>query len=269
MGRTPHAGASRAWTLRSSLSRMPSYSPMKPNSASPAARAASRSRSDRAATPPSGAGRALRPFGYALIGVVWTVLAAVVLVLPLGLTIGLATSDPGSTTADFFATTDLGVLIAFLVFAAIVLVPLLGYVFVTLALATVPLAVLSWTYVARSLSPRYAGERLSSTGWSRNTIGPVTIGPTALSLLPVRLTPWTAFWTRLMFLGWRPSLAVLLAGIPYGLASILLAGWLLWPVGPVATVVWTVVTVALVALTVLLVVRAYRSVTAAAATRGK
>ena len=247
---------------------MPSYSPMKPNSASPAARAASRSRSDRGATPPSGAERALRPLGYLLVAVVWTVLAAVVLSLPFALTIGLATSNPDFTTAGFFAGSDVLVLVLFLAFAVIVLVPLLGYAFVALALGTVPLAVLAWTYVVRGLSPGYAGERLSSTGWSRNAIGPITVAPTAMSLLPVRLTPWTEFWTRLMFLGWRPSRAVLLAGIPYGLASFLLAGWLLWPVGPVAAVVWTVLTLALVALAVLLVVRAFRSATAGAAKRG-
>lgn len=254
---------------------MPSYSPMKPNSASPAARAANRSRSDRADTPPSGAERAWRPFGYLLVAVVWTVLAAIVLALPAALTVGLATSGPGFTTQGFFAGSDLVVLVLFLAFAVIVLVPLLGYAFVALALGTVPLAVLSWTYVVRSLSPGYAGERLSSTGWSRNAIGPVTVAPTAMSLLPVRVTPWAGFWVRLMFLGWKPSRAVLLAGLPYGLASFLLAGWLLWPVGPVAAVVWTVVTVALVAVTVLLVVRAYRAAagagaaTGATATRGR
>jgi hypothetical protein len=79
-----------------------------------------------------------------------------------------------------------------------------------------------------------------------------------MSLLPVRVTPWAAFWVRVMFLGWRPSRGVFLAGIPYGLASFLAAGWILWPVGPVAAVVWTVVTVALVVATLVLVVRAAR-----------
>lgn len=231
---------------------------MKPNPASPAARAAARTRSDRSSTPPSGAERALRPFGYLLIAIVWTLLAAVTLSLPAALTVGLASSNADFTTRGFFAGSDIAVTVLFLAFSVVVLVPLLGYAFVALPLATVPLAVLSWTYVLRSLSPAYANERLSSTGWSRNAIGPVTLLPTAMSLLPVRVTPWAAFWVRLMFLGWRPNRGVLLAGIPYGLASFLLAGWLLWPVGPVAAVIWTIVTLALVALTVLLVVRALR-----------
>ncbi len=236
---------------------MPSSSPMRPNPASSAARAA-RSRSDRSSTPPSAAERALRPFGYLLVAIVWTVLAAVTLTLPALLTVGL-TSNPDFTTSGFFAGTDTVMLVLFLAFAVIVLVPLLGYAFVALPLGTVPLAVLSWTYVVRSLNPGYAGERLSSTGWSRNAIGPITLLPTAMSLLPVRVTPWAAFWARVMFLGWRPSRGVFLAGVPYGLASFLAAGWILWPVGAVAAVVWTVVTVALVAATVVLVVRAARA----------
>lgn len=257
MGRSTHPLGSRARTGRSSLKAMPNYSPMKPNPASPAARAAARSRSDRSATPPSGAARAFRPFGYLLVALVWTVLGLVTLALPLALTVGLASSG-SFTTQGFFADSDLVVTVLFLLFALVVLIPLLGYAFVALPLGTVSLAVLSWTYVARSLSPGYAGERLSSTGWSRNVIGPVTVGPTALSLLPVRLTPWTEFWARVMLLGWRPSRGVLVAGIPYGLASFLLAGWLLWPVGPLAAVIWSVVTLALVVLTILLVVRAAR-----------
>ena len=145
--------------------------------------------------------------------------------------------------------------------AAIIFVVLAVYRFAPSALpqvGTVSLAVLSWTYVGRSLNPGYARERLSSTGWSRDVIGPVTVGKTALSLLPVRLTPWTRFWAEVMFLGWRPGRDVLLAGIPYALASFLVAGWLFWPVGAAGAIVWSVVTAALVVLTVLLVVRAYR-----------
>ena len=122
---------------------------------------------------------------------------------------------------------------------------------------TIPLAVLSWTYVARSLSPAYTGERLSSTGWSRDVIGPPTIGPTALSLLPVRLTPWTRFWTELMLLGWRPGRALFVAGYPYGLASFVVAGWLYTP-GVVGAAVWGVVVAVLVVATVVLLVRAFR-----------
>lgn len=48
-------------------------------------------------------------------------------------------------------------MVLFLVFSAAVPVPLLGYAFVALPLAVVPLAVLSWTYVLRSLSQAVQG----------------------------------------------------------------------------------------------------------------
>ncbi|WP_431245468.1 hypothetical protein [Leifsonia xyli] len=236
---------------------MPSYSPMKPNPSSAAARAR-RPRSDRGSTPPTAAGRALRPIGYLLIALVWTAVGAVALLLPAALPFGLWSTNPDYRSSTFAAETDTVPLLLFLLFALVVLVPLLGYAFVALPIASVPLAVLAWTYVVRSLSPGYAGERLSSTGWSRNVVGPPTFGPTAMSLLPVRLTPWTRFWTELMFLGWRPSRGILIAGIPYGLASFLVAGWLFWPLGTLGIAVWTLVTAALVALTVVLVARAYR-----------
>ena len=246
---------------RDSLAAMPSYSTMRPNPNSAAAKAARRSRrsgSDRAATPPSAASRALRPIGYLIVALVWTALGIVTLLLPAALPFGLWSTDPDFSSREFVTGGDTAVTVLFLVFAAVVLVPLLGYAFVALPLASVPLAVLAWTYVVRSLQPGYAGERLSSTGWSRDVIGPPTLGPTALSLLPVRLTPWTRFWTELMMLGWRPGLGVLWAGIPYGLASFLVAGWLFWPVGTVGAAVWIVVTAALVVATVVLLVRAYR-----------
>ncbi|MGO4592886.1 hypothetical protein AB4Z18_03595 [Leifsonia sp. 2TAF2] len=237
---------------------MPSYSPMKPNRNSAAARTRL-PRSDRAATPPSGAERVLRPVGYLLIAVVWTALGLITLLLPAALPFALWSTNPEFSSRDFVTGDDVVVTVLFLLFAVVVLVPLLGYAFVALPLASIPLAVLSWTYVVRSLLPSYAGERLSSTGWSRSVIGPPTLGPTALSLLPVRLTPWTRFWTELMLLGWRPGRGVLLAGIPYGLASFLVAGWLFWPVGTVGAIVWWIITVALVAVSVTLVVRAFRA----------
>lgn len=241
---------------RDSVAAMPSYSPMKPNPNSAAARS-SGSRQDRSSTPPSQAERALRPFGYLLVALVWTVLGAVTLALPAALPFGLWSTNPDFSSREFVTGGDTVITVLFLVFALVVLVPLLGYAFVALPLGSVSLAVLSWTYVVRSLRPSYAGERLSSTGWSRNVIGPVTVGKTALSLLPVRLTPWTTLWTEITFLGWRPGRAVLVAGIPYALASFLVAGWLFWPVGPVAAVVWVVVTAALVVTTVVLIVREY------------
>lgn len=256
-GALPIRSASPPQAQRDSLAAMPSYSPMKPNANSAAARAR-QPRSDRSDTPPSSAERALRPFGYLVVALVWTALAAITLLLPAALPFALWSTNPDFSSQEFVTGGDVVPMVLFLLFAVVVLVPLLGYAFVALPLASAPLAVLAWTYVGRSLLPGYAGERLSSTGWSRNVIGLPTVGPTALSLLPVRLTPWTRFWAELMFLGWRPGRGILFAGIPYGLASFAVAGWLFWPVGAVGVVVWTLVTAALVVATVVLVVRAYR-----------
>ncbi|WP_431218727.1 hypothetical protein [Leifsonia xyli] len=131
---------------------MPSYSPMKPNPSSAAARAR-RPRSDRGSTPPSAAGRALRPIGYLLTALVWTAVGAVALLLPAALPFGLWSTNPDYRSSTFAAETDTVPLLLFLLFALVVLVPLLGYAFVALPLASVPLAVLAWTYVVRSLSP--------------------------------------------------------------------------------------------------------------------
>jgi hypothetical protein len=230
---------------------------MKPNRNSAAGRAAS-ARPKRPRKPPSSLELVLRPFGYLLVALVWTALAAVTLLLPAALPLGLSASGDGFSSRAFVTGGDPVTMVLFAVLTVVVLIPLCGYAFIALPLASTPLAVLCWTYVVRSLLPGYAGERLSSTGWSRDVIGPVTVGATALSLLPVRLTRWTRFWAELMFLGWRPGGDVLVAGLPYAAASFLVAGWLFWPVGPVAAAVWSAVTAALVASAVVLVVRAFR-----------
>jgi hypothetical protein len=240
-----------------SLVTMPSYSPMRPNPQSAAGRP-NRSRAQRYETPPSPAARALRPLGYLLIGLVWTVLGAVTLSLPALLTVGLATSDD-FTTEHFVQSADPLVLILAGVFGLVVLVPLLGYAFIALPLASVPLAVLAFTYVVRSLRPSYAAERLSATGWTREAIGPITVYPTAMSLLPLRVTPWARFWTQVMFLGWIPGKDLLRPAVLYGLVSFVVPAWLLWPVGPAPTVVWSIVTLAMVVTTVVLVVRVARA----------
>lgn len=236
--------------------------PIKPNQYI-AERHSQRACEERAATPPSSVARALRPFGYLTMALVWSLIGLVTLLLPAALSLGLWSTDPEFSSREFAAGADAGVAILFFLFTLIVLVPVVGHAFVALPLMAVSLAVLSWTYTARSLMPSYAGERLSRTGWAApgDVLGPPTFTPMAVSLLPVRLTPWTRCWTKLVLIGWAPSLAVLIAGFPCGLASFLLPGWLFWPArGPVATIAWSAVTAALVIATWVLVGRAYRRV---------
>jgi hypothetical protein len=208
---------------------------------------------------PSRAAVALRPLGYLLVAVVWTVLAAVTLGLSVALLIGLGSS--GWHASGFFTGpgVDTPVLILEVIVIAVIWAASAGYGLVALPLATAPLAVLSWTYVVRSLRPSFAGERLSWTRQSRRSIGPVTVsGTVAMSLLPVRSSAWTDGWMQLYRIGWTPSRALWFAALPWGFATFLLPGWLLWPVGPVMAVVWSVLTAAALACTVWLTARAVR-----------
>ncbi|MFP3578519.1 hypothetical protein SB659_02905 [Arthrobacter sp. SIMBA_036] len=236
---------------------MSPYKPMRPNVYSSANAA---SRPARRTTPPSSLERALRPFGYLLMGLVWSGIGAVTLVLPAALTIGLATSGgDGFGSADFVTDSDPVMLILFGVFVLFVLVPLLGYAFVCLPLAAVPFAVLSFTYMVQSLRPAHATTRLSATGWTNEAIGPVAIIPTALSLLPVRLTPWTRFWAKTALLGWIPGKELFVPGLPIGLASFLVPVWMFAPAAPGVRVIGVVVVAALMVATIALTVRAWRA----------
>ncbi|XGX78289.1 hypothetical protein LQK93_01074 [Terrabacter sp. BE26] len=218
-----------------------------------------KARSTNRSPGPSGVARALRPFGYLCVATVWTALSVVSLLLPAALPFGLWSSNPRFSSKQFIAEGDIVPVLLFLIFAVAVLVPLLGYAYVALPLACLPLAVLAWTYVARSLSPGYRRQRLSCTRWSRELIGAPNMPPVAMSLLPVRQTTWTRAWTVLMGMGWRPSWDVLVAGMPVGLASFVVSGWAFWPMGEASRLAWAVGTAFLVVATVLLVGRSYRS----------
>ncbi|MGN6325474.1 hypothetical protein [Pseudolysinimonas sp.] len=230
---------------------------MRPNPASSVARAQRATRAERAAKPPAAA-VALRPLGYLLIGLVWAALSVVALALPVALPAGLVSTGAGPTS-EILGRFDPLLAILSIVFFGGFIAPLLGYVFLALPFACIPLAVLSFTYVGRSLRPSYRHERLSTSEWSCNVIGPVTVLPTALSLLPVRITPWTRFWAGLYVLGWVPGRALLIAAVPAGIGYFVTVIWILWPLHSiVAIVIWALVSAAIVAVVVVLVVRAAR-----------
>ncbi|MHA7985455.1 hypothetical protein ACX9R5_06570 [Rathayibacter sp. CAU 1779] len=210
----------------------------------------------RQSTPPSERALAGRPFGYLLATAIWLALFCACLLLPALLPIGLRAENADWTTAGFFADSDVAVMVLFLVFSAIVLAPLLGTVFLALLLATGSLAVLAATYVVRSIRPSYRGERLSATGWSREALGPITLFPVAMSLIPQRQTDWTRFWTLTALLGWSPGLRMLRVGAVFGIGYFLTIGWALWPVHSAALlVVWWIITLAFAAGTIVLLVR--------------
>ena len=200
----------------------------------------------------------LRPFGYLLVAVIWTALTAVTLALSGALAFGLGSS--GWSPRDMYHDVSPVAFTLELIFIAALWAALMGFLLVQLPLATAPLAALAWIYVFRSLRASYASEKLSSTRQSRDSIGPATVtGTVAMSLLPVRSSPWTDRWMRLYAVGWSPNGSLWFAGLPWGTAMFLLPGWVLWPVGPVPAVAWSLLTLAALALTVRITVRGLRS----------
>ncbi|OLT49400.1 hypothetical protein [Cellulosimicrobium sp. CUA-896] len=177
---------------------------------------------------PSAVARALRPFGYLLVGLVWTAIAAVVVALGPGV-LALVAVDGTMELAgvwERFAAQP-SELVA-LVLAVPLLVVLWGPgVLWYLPSATWPLAALSFVYVARSLSPAFAHERLSFTEQAARgaTIGLPTAAGVALSLQPVRQSRVTAWLMRFYVSGWVPDGRMFVAMLPAGL------GWLLALVG--------------------------------------
>lgn len=207
-----------------------------------------------AATAPNPVAVVLRPFGYLLIGLVWTALVVVVVGISGALLFGFASTGGGEApwsdldVPGWFAVCCIGLL----------WVVLVGFLEVLLPLATAPLAVLSFTYVVRALRPAFREQRLSYTVQGRETIGPVTVsGTVAMSLLPVQRSRWTDFWMRLYAAGWSGGGGrVWVASMPWGLATFLLPVWVLSPIGPTAAAVWTVLTIAAGVATVVLTWRA-------------
>ncbi|HEX2903503.1 MAG TPA: hypothetical protein VHO01_08605 [Jatrophihabitans sp.] len=197
----------------------------------------------------------LRPIGYLVVGVVWTALAAITLGLSAALTIGLGSS--GWHPHDLFHDVNPIAFTLELAVIAAIWAALIGFLLILLPLASIPLAVLSWTYLARSLQPDYSREKLSRTTQSRDSIGPQTVsGTVAMSLQPIRRSAWTDTWMRVYALGWSPNGRLWLAGLPWGVATFVMPGWVLWPVGPVAAVLWTLLTAAALGWTVRLMLRA-------------
>lgn len=183
----------------------------------------------------------LRPVGYLLVALVWTALSMVSVALSASLTLGLAAS--GWHPQDLFQDVNIVVFLFELAIIALIWAALVGMVLIILPLASVPLAMLSWTYVVRALRPSFAHEKLSRTSQSRNSIGPATVtGTVAMSLQPVRPSRWTDFWMRLYSVGWSPNGRIWLAGLPWGVATFVMPGWVLWPVNPVAFAIWTLLT---------------------------
>ncbi|WP_402462017.1 hypothetical protein [Isoptericola aurantiacus] len=205
----------------------------------------------------------LRPFGYALQGVVWTVIWLAALAIYPGSMLYVAVDDPAAVVRNMSEMLSSPVQATVLV---VVLVPLVAVVMGPAALwllptASWPLMVLSWVYVGRSLRPDHRSERLSRTTWARpgEAFGPPTVTSVAMSLQPVRRSRLTDVLMRFYAAGWNPDGRMFLAMLPAGLAWVAGVVALLDGVPPAAR--WTAgaVAAALLATSAVLGVRAFRA----------
>lgn len=205
---------------------------------------------------------ALRPLGYLLIGLVWTAIWLTGLLFLLGSVVFFAFGDPEPLVEGVGQRLSHPVeAVAFVVIvlpvAAVAIGPGAWYVLT----ASWPLAVLSFVYVVRSLRPSYAHEKLSFTSYALpgSTFGPPTVGGVALSLQPVRSTPFTDALMRYYRAGWTFNGRMVLAMLPAGFAWVTAIAALIRGVSDTVHVVAAVLTAALLGVSLVLGRRAFRA----------
>ncbi|MFD2026631.1 hypothetical protein [Promicromonospora aerolata] len=165
----------------------------------------------------------LRPWGYLAIGLVWLALWAVVVALTWSLPV-YAMIRGDMTLGDLAQNQSTSSWIV----AGILVLPILAVIWGPvltwyLPCATWPLAVLSFLYAVRALSPAYSAERLSHSEVvpPGTTLGPPTLFGTSLSLQPVRRNRFTDLLMAFYMSGWNIDGRAGLAAIPSGVAFIL------------------------------------------------
>ncbi|MFE7405519.1 hypothetical protein [Isoptericola sp. NPDC057559] len=203
----------------------------------------------------------LRPLGYLVVGVVWTTIWLIAVLLLVGSVPYLAFVDSASLVAgvEDRLSDPLGAL-GLLVVALPVLALAVGAGGWHVLTASWPLAVLSFVYVGRGLDRRYRGEKLSYTthgAWG-STFGPPTLTGVALSLQPVRPSPFTDRVMRYYAAGWTVDGRTVLAMLPAGLAWPFAVAALVPGVSGTVHLVAAVVAVGLLLTSFVLGVRAFR-----------
>lgn len=224
--------------------------------------AGDRRRSTDAGGRPTPLGLVLRPFGYLAVAVVWTTLWLVTLAIPVGALAYLAVDDPDAvvrTTGRQLSdpVTAVAMLLVVVPFVAVVMGPAAIFHLPTMCW---PLAVLSWTYVLRSLRPSYAREKLSFTTWQARdrSLGPPGFGDVALSLQPVRPSRLTDAVMRCYVAGWSLDGRMFVAMLPVGVAWVALVGVVVPGFPTPARVVCLVLAVLLTLTSVVLGARAFQ-----------
>jgi len=233
-------------------------------------------------TPVTRTSRALRPIGYFLLALVWLAIVGIAAFVWVILPSALAASGPLSAAPGITKlATDPGEAIAAIIALLIAALPF-GFVLAFISIASVCLCLLSFVYFARSLNPAFAGERLSTTLWTAEAIGPVRLGGAAIgaipvnqgffaryrpvmgkaavSLIPVRRTRLVGALSTGMFFSLVPSWKLVFASFPLGVAYLVTVAWVLWPVrSPAIVVIWVIVSLVLAAVSVLVIIRAIRA----------
>lgn len=217
---------------------------------------------DDGTEPPGRTALTLRPLGYLLTGLVWSTIWALAVLLLVGSVPYLAFVDSESLVVGVGDRLSNPVeAIGFLMVVIPVLALTIGAGGWYVLTASWPLAILSFTYVARALRSEYRGERLSRTSYAAwgSTVGPPTAGRVALSLQPVRANPFTDAVMRFYAAGWSVDGRMVLAMLPAGLAwpAAILA--LIPGVPDVLHLVAGVLTVLLIGVSTVLGARAFRA----------
>lgn len=214
------------------------------------------------AEPPGSVALALRPLGYLLVGLVWSTIWLLAVLLLVGSVPYLAFVDSDGLVTGVGARLSspagaLGMLLVVLPVLALVIGAGGWYVLT----ASWPLAVLSFTYAVRALRSEYRDERLSYTSYATwgSTVGPPTVGRVALSLQPVRPTPFTDAVMRYYAAGWSVDARTVVAMLPAGLAWPAAITALVPGVSDVVHLVAGVLVVVLLATSAVLGVRAFRA----------
>jgi Na+-transporting methylmalonyl-CoA/oxaloacetate decarboxylase gamma subunit len=212
---------------------------------------------------PSTVALALRPLGYLLLALLWTILWSITVLIPLGALAYLAFDDPQAVVATTHARLSspgdaIGMALVFLPLVALVMGPAAIFHLPTM---TWPLAVLNLVHAVRALRPSYARERLSFTTWqSRDeSLGPPGFGPVALSFQPVRQSRFTLAVMRFYAAGWSLDGRMFRAMLPVGAAWAFAIVVVVPGFAPAEKLVCLVLTVALILASVVLGVRAFRA----------
>ncbi|WP_265521530.1 hypothetical protein [Oerskovia flava] len=175
------------------------------------------------ATPPGRLTLLLRPFGYLVIGLVWTTIGLTVLGLYLTVAANGLLEPPEDQWPWAELATDPGPVLGRLVVATPLVVVLAGPVAWYLSCTVWPPAALSFVYVGRALRPSYRDDRLSFTSRvvSGTTLGPPVPGPVALPLQPQRRSRPAQTLLRFYACGWNPDLREFWPAVPGGVAWVL------------------------------------------------